>query len=145
MLTSHQPLSSLITMAVSVSFFFLRISLIGVEAIETQLYSIPPWAGAFAFSMCIAYLSDKFKHRFLFTIIPMLISMAGLGILMNIHNNRDVQYGALFLVTGGCYSAMPVVVCWFAMNLGGHRRRSVGTAWQVGFGNSKRSLNALLH
>ncbi|BCS20180.1 putative MFS transporter [Aspergillus puulaauensis] len=103
--------------------------------IETQLYSIPPWAGAFAFSMCIAYLSDKFKHRFLFTIIPMLISMAGLGILMNIHNNRDVQYGALFLVTGGCYSAMPVVVCWFAMNLGGHRRRSVGTAWQVGFGN----------
>jgi hypothetical protein len=31
---------------------------------------------------------------------------------------------------------MPVVVCWFAMNLGGHKRRSVGTAWQVGFGNS---------
>ncbi|KAG5927314.1 hypothetical protein E4U42_002373 [Claviceps africana] len=30
---------------------------------------------------------------------------------------------------------MPVVVCWFNMNLGGHRRRAVGSAWQVGFGN----------
>lgn len=35
----------------------------------------------------------------------------------------------------GTYSAMPVIVCWFNMNLGGHHRRSVGSAWQVGFGN----------
>lgn len=97
--------------------------------------------------MCIAYLSDKLKHRFAFTIIPMLIAMAGLGMLMNIHNNHHVEYGALFLVTSGCYSAMPVVVCWFAMNLGGHRRRSIGTAWQVGFGNSKwfPSLVCIFH
>lgn len=89
--------------------------------------------------MFIAYLSDKFRHRLVFTLIPMMVSMAGLGILLNVYGeaHRHVQYGALFLVTAGCYSAMPVVVCWFAMNLGGHRRRSVGTAWQVGFGNSK--------
>ncbi|KAL2787314.1 Peroxin-3-domain-containing protein [Aspergillus keveii] len=105
--------------------------------IWTLLYSIPPWAAAFGFSMVIAFVSDKLQHRLAFTIIPMLISMAGLGILLNVHgeDNTDIQYGALFLVTAGCYSAMPVVVCWFAMNLGGHRRRSVGTAWQVGFGN----------
>jgi hypothetical protein len=30
---------------------------------------------------------------------------------------------------------MPVIVCWFNMNLGGHHRRAIGTAWQVGFGN----------
>jgi hypothetical protein len=24
---------------------------------------------------------------------------------------------------------------WFNMNLGGHHRRSVGSAWQIGFGN----------
>jgi 5-aminolevulinate synthase len=85
---------------------------------------------------------------FIFTTsLPMLIAMAGLGMLMNIHNNHHVEYGALFLVTAGCYSAMPVVVCWFAMNLGGHRRRSIGTAWQVGFGNSKwfPSLVCIFH
>lgn len=30
---------------------------------------------------------------------------------------------------------MPIIVCWFNMNLGGHHRRAVGSAWQVGFGN----------
>ncbi|PYI10018.1 putative MFS transporter [Aspergillus sclerotiicarbonarius CBS 121057] len=106
-------------------------------AIQTQLYSIPPWASAFAFSMIIAALSDQAKHRFAFTLFPMLVAMAGYGILLNIHGEarRHVQYGALFMVTCGSYSAMPVIVCWFAMNLGGHRRRSVGTAWQIGFGN----------
>ncbi|KAG2016849.1 hypothetical protein GB937_006051 [Aspergillus fischeri] len=107
----------------------------GHDAIKSQLYSIPPWATAFGLSMLIAFLSDKLRHRFIFAIIPMLIAMAGFGILLNVHDHHSVQYGALFLVTSGCYSAMPVLVCWFSMNLGGHRRRSVGTAWQIGFGN----------
>lgn len=96
--------------------------------------------------MLVAFLSDKFRHRFAFAFIPMLIAMAGYGILLNIHGEaqRHVQYAALFLVTMGCYSAMPVLVCWFSMNLGGHRRRSVGTAWQIGFGNSKSSFSSLV-
>lgn len=107
----------------------------GYSPIQTQLYSVPPWAAAFAFAMVLAYLSDKFKHRFLFAILPILVSITGLGILIAVHNNKSVQYGALFLVTSGTYSAMPIIVCWFNMNLGGHHRRAVGTAWQVGFGN----------
>ncbi|KKA21914.1 hypothetical protein T310_4078 [Rasamsonia emersonii CBS 393.64] len=109
----------------------------GYGAITTQLYSIPPWAAAFGFSMCIAFFSDKLRHRFAFTLVPICVALAGFGMLLNIHGvqHRHVEYGALFLVTSGCYSAMPVIVCWFAMNLGGHKRRSVGTAWQVGFGN----------
>ncbi|CAG8211087.1 unnamed protein product [Penicillium salamii] len=107
----------------------------GYDNIKTQLYSIPPWAVAFGFSMVVATISDKMRHRFAFTIIPMAVALAGFIMLLTIHNNTAPQYGALFLLTSGCYSAMPVVVCWFAMNLGGHHRRSVGTAWQVGFGN----------
>ncbi|KAI9924420.1 hypothetical protein MW887_007046 [Aspergillus wentii] len=109
----------------------------GYGTIKTQLYSIPPWAVAFCFSMTIAYLSDKLRHRFAFTLLPMMVAMAGYGILLNLHgtSTRHAQYAALFLVTSGCYSTMPVIVCWFSMNLGGHRRRSVGTAWQIGFGN----------
>lgn len=103
----------------------------------TQLYSIPPWVAAFGFSMVIAYFSDRFKHRFAFCVIPICISIAGFAMLLSIHGkvHKNAEYAALFLVTCGAYSAMPVVVCWFAMNLGGHHRRSIGTAWQVGFGN----------
>ncbi|KAF7178934.1 hypothetical protein CNMCM7691_007758 [Aspergillus felis] len=107
----------------------------GHDVIQTQLYSIPPWAAAFGISMLIAFLSDKLRHRFTFAIIPMLIAMAGFGILLNVHDHHKVQYGALFLVASGCYSAMPMLICWFTMNLGGHRRRSVGTGWQHGVGN----------
>ncbi|KAJ5145920.1 Major facilitator superfamily domain general substrate transporter [Penicillium bovifimosum] len=107
----------------------------GYDPIKTQFYSIPPWAAAFGFSMVIAYCSDKLRHRFAFTLFPMAVALAGFAMLMTIHGNTNAQYASLFLVTSGCYSAMPVIVCWFAMNLGGHHRRSVGTAWQVGFGN----------
>lgn len=87
--------------------------------------------------MLVAFCSDRFKHRFAFTLIPLAVAIAGFAMLFTIHGkeHRAAEYGALFLVTCGAYSAMPVIVCWFAMNLGGHHRRSVGTAWQVGFGN----------
>lgn len=85
--------------------------------------------------MLIATLSDYFKHRFLFTLIPISITISGFAILLAVHDNKTLQYGALFLLAMGTYSAMPVIVCWFNTNLSGHHRRSVGTAWQVGFGN----------
>ncbi|KAJ9642369.1 High-affinity nicotinic acid transporter [Coniosporium apollinis] len=107
----------------------------GYSPIMTQLYSVPPWVAAFGFAMTIAWLSDKARHRFFFCIFPIAVAITGFAILLAVHNNRTVQYAALFLVAMGAYSAMPVIVCWFNMNLGGHHRRSIGSAWQVGFGN----------
>ncbi|KAK0623274.1 major facilitator superfamily domain-containing protein [Immersiella caudata] len=103
--------------------------------IETQLRSVPPYAAAFGFSMLVAVVSDRIRHRVTFVVVGMFISIAGLAMLFNIHNKIDTQYGALFLVAGGLYAAMPVAVCWFNMNLLGHHRRSIGVAWQIGFGN----------
>jgi len=109
----------------------------GYGTITSQLYSIPPWIAAFVFCMLIATASDRLRHRFFFALIPICITIAGFAILLNIHGqeHRHVLYGALFLVACGCYSAMPIVLCWFTMNLGGHKRRSIGSAWQIGFGN----------
>ncbi|KAH8198692.1 hypothetical protein TruAng_007151 [Truncatella angustata] len=107
----------------------------GYDAINTQLRSVPPWAASFCFSLIIAAFSDWFRHRALFAIIPLFLSITGFGILISVHNNVNLEYAALFLVVMGTYGAMPIIVCWFNMNLGGHHRRSIGTAWQVGFGN----------
>ncbi|KAK3944273.1 major facilitator superfamily domain-containing protein [Diplogelasinospora grovesii] len=104
-------------------------------AIQTQLHSVPPWAVAFGFAMVVAVLSDWARHRFLFAIGPICLAIAGFAILLAVHDDTDLQYAALFLVCMGTYSAMPVIVCWFNMNLGGHHRRAIGTAWQIGFGN----------
>jgi len=85
--------------------------------------------------MVVATFSDLAKHRFAFTMIPICVAITGFAILRSVHHNNKLEYAALFLVAMGSYSAMPVIVCWFNMNLGGHHRRAVGTAWQVGFGN----------
>ena len=57
--------------------------------------------------------------------------------LLNLHGraHRDAEYGALFLAAAGGFASSPIMVCWFNMNLSGHCRRSVGVAWQIGFGN----------
>ncbi|MCJ1452406.1 hypothetical protein MMC28_002749 [Mycoblastus sanguinarius] len=105
------------------------------KPIETQLHSVPPSAAAFAFSLLIAYLSDRTRHRFLFALFPICIAIAGVGILLHVHHDTHTEYAALFLVAMGTYSAMPIVICWVTMNLSGHRARGVGTAWVIGFGN----------
>jgi len=108
----------------------------GYSAIETQLHSVPPWACAFGFAMLIAFCSDFARHRFLFAMFPILVSITGFSMLLAIHKDVHAEYAALFLCAMGTYSAMPVIVCWFNMNLGGHHRRSIGVAWQIGFGNT---------
>ena len=107
--------------------------------------------------MTSATLSDLFRKRFMFILPTIAISLTGFIILVAVHDNKHLQYAALFLAASGTYSAMPIIVCWFATNceqtifhslhiklknrclatVGGHHRRAVGTAWQVGFGNSK--------
>ncbi|KAI1085807.1 MFS general substrate transporter [Whalleya microplaca] len=111
------------------------ISTYGYNAIQTQLHSVPPWAASFVFSIIIAALSDASRHRAAFALVPLTLSLAGFAVLLRIHDNTKVQYAMLHLVTMGTYGALPIIVCWFSMNLGGHHRRAIGTAWQIGFGN----------
>ncbi|KUL82150.1 hypothetical protein ZTR_11077 [Talaromyces verruculosus] len=115
----------------------LSLLILILSAVKTQLYSVPPWVAALVFSLIIAWSSDRLRFRLPFAIIPICLAIAGFAMLVTIHGNahRAAEYGALFLVTYGVYSAIPVVICWFALNLGGHHRRSVGSAWQIGFGN----------
>ncbi|KAI1131533.1 MFS general substrate transporter [Nemania abortiva] len=105
------------------------------NAIQTQLHSVPPWAASFVFSLVTAVLSDWTRNRAFFAIAPLAITISAIGVLLSVHTNTTVEYAVLHLFTIGTYGVLPIVVCWFQMNLGGHHRRAIGTAWQVGFGN----------
>ncbi|KAI9794954.1 MAG: hypothetical protein M1833_007328 [Piccolia ochrophora] len=107
----------------------------GYSNIQTQLHSVPPHAVAFVFAMLIAAASDFTRHRFSYIIGLLCLAITGFGILITVHDNTKLQYGALFLVSMGVYPAMPIVICWFTMNFSGHTRRALGTAWMIGFGN----------
>jgi MFS family permease len=111
----------------------MGISTIRQSSKSHQLTSLQ--AAAIGSNILMAFISDFFHHRFLFILIPIGVAIAGFTILITTHYNHHLEYGALFLVTTGIFSAMPIIICWFTMNLGGHHRRAVGSAWQIGFGN----------
>jgi predicted MFS family arabinose efflux permease len=85
--------------------------------------------------MVAAYLSDRLRHRWLFSVFPALISLSGFAVLTTYPKSLHVRYGALFLAATGAFSSMPVLLGWFNTNLAGHKRRAVGSAFQVAFGN----------
>lgn len=107
----------------------------GYVSWEAQRHSIYPWLASMGFSILTAFLSDYFFHRLLFVVFASLVSIAGFVMVMAGGDNTQVKYGGLFLVASGIYTAMPILICWFALNYNGHIRKSVGTAFIIGFGN----------
>ncbi|KAL1947977.1 hypothetical protein VTO73DRAFT_13701 [Trametes versicolor] len=126
----------LIVPAYSNSYFAPTIvQTFGHSTITTQLLSVPPSGCAFVFTMIIAFASDYYRRRFVFYVASCALGLVGFIILLIVHDNTKLQYGALYIVPMGIYSAMPIALCWFETNLGSHHRRAVGTAAQISFGN----------
>lgn len=96
----------------------LIIKTYGYTSIQTQLHSVPPWAAAFGFSMLIAWASDKTKHRFIFAIIPICVSITGFAMLLGAYPQTNVEYAALHLITGKfaitrkMHSALTTYMCF---------------------------------
>ncbi|BDD64042.1 hypothetical protein MAP00_008889 [Monascus purpureus] len=110
-------------------------SLGSYSPIQTQLHTAPVWLVASALSLAIAYVSDRIQHRYVMAMVCSCIVITGFSILLAEEDDVRAQYGALFLAVAGVASFWPVEICWCAMNLGGHRRRAIGSATQVGVGN----------
>ena len=105
------------------------------SAIQTQLHSVPPFAAAWLFSILNCFAAAQARHALGFVLFPLSIGFAGAGILLNVHEDGQLEYAGLFLVTMGLFAAFPVALCWYVMNLAGHFERAVGAAWMVCFGN----------
>lgn len=120
------------------SYAFFAPSIIkelGYTAMSAQSHSIYPWLASMGFSIVVAFISDYFYIRTPFAVIAALISIVGYGLVIGATNDANAKYGGLFLLACGLYSGMPILVCWFSLNFSGHTRKSVGTAFVIGFGN----------
>jgi drug/metabolite transporter (DMT)-like permease len=86
--------------------------------------------------MITAYLSDKTRRRWPYLLFSFIVALSGVIALFKLpQGQNDARYGALVLYTMGVFSAVPIIICWYLMNLEGHRDRAVGSAWQIEFGN----------
>lgn len=109
---------------------------LGYSVVQTQLHSVPPFAAAFGLALSIAYLSDRTRLRLPFILFSQALLITGLAILMAGPRRFSVQYAGICLTSMGAFSSGAVIVCWYLMNLQGHKQRSVGSAWVISFGNT---------
>jgi MFS family permease len=106
---------------------------------EAQVHTIPVYVVSAAGMLMVAWLSDRFKHRYAFAMGGVLISTVGYAILMaqmgNPNLNRETKYAAVFLVCLGGYIATPMALAWLANNVSGHWKRSFSSSIQITIGN----------
>ena len=107
----------------------------GYTAVSANQHSVYPWICAFGFSNIVSFASDKAGKRLPFVIATCCTAIIGLALILGATHNPSARYAGCFLAASGLYTAMPLVVCWSTLNYGGHLRKSMGTAWQIGFGN----------
>lgn len=126
-----------LTTGYATSFFIPTIiNQMGYTAAQSQLRAIPIFVVATATALMVAFGTDRLKHRYGFIVAGSLVGIVGYAILLNLSRvNVEVRYFAAFLITIGGYMAQPVTLAWLANQMGGHYKRSMGSAIQIGFGN----------
>jgi len=108
----------------------------GYTVVQTQLHSVPPWVSAFGLCLIMAYVSDKTGIRLPFVLFGNAILLTGLIILHVTHHHFSLQYAGICLTVMGALGAQISAVCWYLMNLRGHKQRAIGSGFMIAFGNT---------
>ncbi|KAH7324162.1 putative allantoate permease [Stachybotrys elegans] len=109
---------------------------LGYSVVQTQLHSVPPFAAALGLCAILAYLSGRTKTRMPYVLFSAGILIIGLALLMTTRGNFSAQYAGICMVCMGAFGAGAIVICWYLMNLEGHKQRSIGSGWMISFGNT---------
>ncbi|KAF4449685.1 hypothetical protein F53441_7086 [Fusarium austroafricanum] len=108
----------------------------GYAAERAQVLTNPVYVVATIGCLSSAYLADRFRHRYGFTMFGVVMTTVGYVLLLLQHRvPTAARYFALFMLVTGGYITQPVVLGWLSNTMGGHYKRSISSATQVGFGN----------
>lgn len=108
----------------------------GWTASQAQLISAPPYIWACICTVFNSWLSDRFKNRCFFIIIPMLF-FGIVGFSMALGSTRTaVTYAGVFLACAGQYAPWPSIVSWNANNYPNEHTRGIAMGVQIGFASA---------
>ncbi|CAJ0544205.1 Ff.00g035000.m01.CDS01 [Fusarium sp. VM40] len=108
----------------------------GYAAERAQVLTIPVYIVATFGCLIAAFLTDRLRHRYSFTIIGVLVTTVGYVLLLCQQNVPTVaRYLSLFMLVTGGYITQPVLLGWLSNTMSGHYKRSVSSAVQIGLGN----------
>ncbi|KAI8627299.1 MFS general substrate transporter [Xylariaceae sp. FL1651] len=135
-------LASIVYMGVGITgyalVFFMPTILVefGWKAVEAQVHTIPVYAVTAVAMVLVAWLSDRYKHRYGFIMLGCVLATVGYSLLLGQAGlSREVKYGALFFASIGGYISTPMALAWLANNVSGHWKRAFSAGMQVTIGN----------
>jgi len=125
------------TSSYSTMFFIPTIlNEMGYKPAQAQLHTIPIYVVCIVVAGITAYLSDRMRHRYIFTMAGILVATIGYTMLLRQELfSTSVKYLAVFFISSGVYITQPITIVWLANNMGGHYKRSFGAAIQIAVGN----------
>jgi hypothetical protein len=115
---------------------------LGYTASAALVHVIPVYMVALVCSMLAAWLSDRYKQRYLACMTGVSLAIIGWSIELAQAGTAGVRYFGLFMSLSGTYILMPVLIVWLSNNMGGNAKRSFATAFQIGFGNTSAFVSS---
>ncbi|EGO29607.1 hypothetical protein SERLADRAFT_433574 [Serpula lacrymans var. lacrymans S7.9] len=91
-----------------------------------QLLTVPPYAVAAVVLTLTSYTSDRIQNRGLFVAASCAVGAIGYLLLLTVPYNVHVRYFAVFCITSGTYTAIGVIIAWYAHNLGSETKKATG-------------------
>ena len=95
---------------------------------QTQLFSVIPYACAFITLLGVCIVSDRLNKKGIFLVASLCVACIGYIILLT-NVSIHVKVFATCLVTSGLYPSVVLVATWVSMNTGGFTKR--GTTWAL--------------
>nr|QFR37058.1 MFS transporter [Cyberlindnera americana] len=110
---------------------------LGYTSSKAQLLTIPIYIAASIVSVAQAFLADRVGIRSLFLAIDFTGIIIGfvMAICGQEFDKPGVIYAGVFISVCGLYAAFPGGVSWMSNNLANSKKRAVGMAFHIGFGN----------
>ena len=116
----------------------------GYSAVQTQLFTIIPYACAFFSMILIASLSDHFRNKGYFILGSLTCCVIGLVVLLSTTTKEAGMTGACFLVLGA-YPAAVMQIAWIQITFCGYTKRAVSWGIAMIFGQGLSMAGAQIY
>lgn len=115
---------------------------LGWKSTTAQLMSMPVWGSGIVGSLSATWLAARFNIRAPFVLGGICFQLVGWVIMYIYVPQAGVRYMALFFMSVGTFSQMPLLLGWLSANLRGRKFIAVGMAWMTGFGNCANFISS---
>lgn len=111
----------------------------GFTSSNAQLLTIPPYIAGGISAVVFGRLSDKFRRRAYFLLIPQTCLVVAYSVLTplarRITSNIGPCFFAIVLANVGCYPINPGTSSWYSNNVAGSAKRALGIAYLISLTN----------